>query len=89
MQFNDIQNLERLADESEMASRAEAYIIRSALAAHSVRASVPLDPDFDGEHCVHCGIKIPKKRLLVVETDKCVDCSSYHAKKQRQFGHLS
>lgn len=55
---------ERTADECDFASN-----IAMAETANHLRkkqheiASILLDPDFDGIHCVECGVKIPPARL--------------------------
>lgn len=33
-------------------------------------------PDFDGTHCVDCGVKIPKPRLALGRV-RCFDCQDY------------
>jgi hypothetical protein len=42
-------------------------------------------PDFDGEHCVDCGIEIPAKRLAWGRV-RCTDCESILELKKRTVG---
>lgn len=37
----------------------------------------PLDPSFDGVHCVECGDAIDPRRLQSIKTDTCFDCFQY------------
>lgn len=80
-------NGERLTDESDMASRAEARAIMDALDGHRERANVKLDPDFDGVHCVECGSEIPKARLVAIRTDLCIECKTNSDIRKKQYIH--
>jgi len=80
-------NSEKLTDESDMASRAEARLVLDALEAQRKRMIVKLDPDFDGVHCVECGDEIPAERLEATRTDKCIACQKEIDHRNRLFMH--
>jgi RNA polymerase-binding transcription factor DksA len=64
------------ASDQEMAFREAA--IREAL------KQKPPPKDFDGKHCVECGVAIPKLRLDLGKYT-CVDCQSYIERKSRFY----
>jgi RNA polymerase-binding transcription factor DksA len=41
-------------------------------------------PDFDGEHCLDCGVEIPAARLADGRI-RCVDCQSLLEVKSKQY----
>lgn len=81
--------VERLNDVSDVATANEMISnhsqVQSTIEAFKNR---PLDPDFDGVHCVepHCGIPIPQARLKAVRTDRCTDCAQIAEQKNKLKG---
>ncbi len=51
----------------------------------SRRALAPqVSEDFDGEHCIDCGVEIPKQRLAMGRI-RCTDCES-KVERMRKLG---
>ena len=84
--IGEIEYVEKLSDESDMASRSESISLQESLNVHQQNMNRPLNPDFDGHHCTECDVPIPPKRLKAVHTDKCVDCESASERKRRING---
>lgn len=49
---------------------------RVSLMNQQVKMQPEKHPDFDGKHCVDCGVKIPKERLAFGRV-RCADCQEY------------
>lgn len=79
--------VEKLNDPSDIATTNELInnhaTLQNVIAAFKRR---PLDPEFDGVHCVECGVKIASKRLKNVRTDKCTDCATIEEQKNKLRG---
>lgn len=76
---NEVDHVDRLEsgdvhDETDLAQHLQLLSIASIQKQARERANKPLNPDFDGVHCVECGEEIPKNRLAKIRTDLCVDC---------------
>ncbi len=66
---------EKVGDEVEMACQLEAQLNEQALLRHRAKLGPQSHPDFDGHHCVECGIDIPLARIAMYRI-RCVDCES-------------
>lgn len=68
---------DRIPDEADMASRAEARATAEAIDAQRNKMMRRLDPDFDGVYCVECGDVIPKARLEILKYDVSPDKNGF------------
>jgi RNA polymerase-binding transcription factor DksA len=64
-----------MSDPNDEASELEQAHRESAINAASMKAGRETHPDFDGEHCVHCGDPIHPLRLEMGRV-RCVYCQS-------------
>lgn len=72
-------------DEADIASALEAGFIAQALERHKEKVAPEKHPDFDGEHCVDCLIKIPEVRLEMGKV-RCVHCQTELEKINKMQG---
>jgi RNA polymerase-binding transcription factor DksA len=68
-------NYDDIRDEADIASALEMDFIAKALADHKSKVAPESHPDFDGKHCIDCGVDIPLIRLNMGKI-RCVDCQS-------------
>ena len=59
----------------EQAARLEQALRDDALARNNAAMVAESHPDFDGGHCVECGIEIPEGRLALKKV-RCTECQS-------------
>lgn len=64
---DDHHRSERMSDESDMASLAEARATNVALETQREKMRQALSVDFDGVHCVECGEKINSGRINILK----------------------
>lgn len=48
----------------------------------SLKVRPETHPDFDGKHCVDCGVKIPKERLEWKRV-RCADCQEFKERAEK------
>lgn len=72
-------------DDGEIASVNELNHIIHALKNHKAKVAPETHPDFDGNHCIECGEKIPEKRLNLGRI-RCYECQTALEKKNKQYG---
>ena len=58
---------EFLPDECDRAAVLQMLDSGSALAKHVSGMHKPLDPDFDGKHCIECDAGIPEGRIAIMQ----------------------
>jgi RNA polymerase-binding transcription factor DksA len=74
-----------LQDEADIASAIEMDFLAKSLADHRNKVAPEKHPDFDGVHCIDCGVEIPEARLKLFKI-RCFDCQNELEKKNKQFG---
>lgn len=72
-------------DDADIASAMEAGFIALALQRHKEKVAPEKHPDFDGENCLECGIRIPNERLELGKI-RCVECQRVLEKLNKQQG---
>jgi RNA polymerase-binding transcription factor DksA len=72
--------IEKTSDVSDAASIFEAKQMQSIMKNHQDLMNKPLNPSFDGVHCINCDTIIPPKRLEAIKTDRCVQCAGFSRK---------
>ena len=70
-------------DDGDIASAIEMDFIAKALENHKKNNLPETHPDFDGEHCIDCDVKIIKERLKLGKI-RCVDCQEYLEKMNKR-----
>jgi RNA polymerase-binding transcription factor DksA len=78
-------NIQKSADEVDMASELEMIFNEKAIEAVTARLKPETDPDFDGKTCVECGDDMPPIRLAYNRI-RCCNCQTI---KERMVGYGS
>lgn len=62
-------------DEADLAQAQIEIFQAQAIRRASGRCGPEVHPEFDGAHCVDCGIEIPAARLALAKV-RCIDCQT-------------
>lgn len=83
------EELEKLADQSDRATRGESIFNEEALARHRLDNAEEPHPEFDGRHCIEpdCQDEIPEGRLATGAV-RCIHCQSRKEERLKCFAHL-
>lgn len=78
-------NIERSADELDMASEMEMIFNEEAQQAVAARLQPETHPDFDGRHCIECEDELPELRLTMGRIH-CVSCQQRIENEKKVYG---
>lgn len=82
--FNNNDRDERVTDTIDQGGQTAQLFLDASLAGQLGKSAPEKHPDFDGEHCVDCGIDIPAARLAHGRV-RCVSCQGEIERKSSQY----
>lgn len=82
--MNIVREVEHSADMYDQAAAVSELLLEAALARQADKMAPQTHPDFDGAHCLDCGVPMPATRLIASRI-RCTECETIKEQKDRQF----